>query len=101
MSAIANVVNHTGEVQLWINGKSVIEITGLIVREDKVSHIKGMQFETFFGGRHFYLCPVSCSWFLLFQVTDPTGHHRKTRRLGLRISQEQSSSETNERSAPC
>ena len=93
MRAIVNVVDHTGEVQLWINGKSVIEITGLILREDKASHIKGMHFETFFGGRHLLLCLITCSWFLLFQVTNPTGHHQKTRGLGLRMSREQSSSE--------
>lgn len=41
-----------GEVQLWVNGKSVIEITGLILREDEALHIKGMHFQTFFGGKH-------------------------------------------------
>ncbi|KAH7883456.1 polysaccharide lyase family 14 protein [Phlebopus sp. FC_14] len=39
-----------GEVQLWINGVSVIHAKGLVLREDEASHIKGMHFQTFFGG---------------------------------------------------
>ena len=39
-----------GEVQLWINGVSVIHATGLILREDMEAHIKGLHFQTFFGG---------------------------------------------------
>jgi hypothetical protein len=44
---------HAGEIQLWINGTSVINVSGLMLREDEASHIKGMHFQTFFGGRHF------------------------------------------------
>ena len=39
-----------GEIQLWINGVSVIHVKGLILREETASHIKGMHFQTFFGG---------------------------------------------------
>ncbi|KAI6117839.1 hypothetical protein EDD16DRAFT_1586271 [Pisolithus croceorrhizus] len=39
-----------GEVQVWINGECVIHAKGLILRVDKESHIKGIHFETFFGG---------------------------------------------------
>ncbi|KAG1819444.1 polysaccharide lyase family 14 protein [Suillus variegatus] len=39
-----------GELQLWINGECVIHAKGLIFREDEASHIKGMHFQTFFGG---------------------------------------------------
>jgi len=39
-----------GEIQLWINGTSVINISGLILREEEESHIKGVHFQTFFGG---------------------------------------------------
>ena len=39
-----------GEVQLWIDGVSVIHAVGLVLREDVESHIKGMHFQTFFGG---------------------------------------------------
>lgn len=39
-----------GELQLWINGECVIHAKGLTFREDEASHIKGMHFQTFFGG---------------------------------------------------
>ena len=39
-----------GEVQLWIDGVSVIHATGLILMEDMEAHIKGLHFQTFFGG---------------------------------------------------
>lgn len=39
-----------GELQLWINGECVIHAKGLIFRGDECSHIKGMHFQTFFGG---------------------------------------------------
>jgi hypothetical protein len=41
----------TGEVELFIEGKSVIDAKGLILRQSSDSIIKGMHFETFFGGR--------------------------------------------------
>ncbi|KAL4079094.1 polysaccharide lyase family 14 protein [Scleroderma citrinum] len=44
------VGDANGEIQLWINGMSVIHVKGLILREDKASCIKGMHFQTFFGG---------------------------------------------------
>jgi hypothetical protein len=97
-SAIINVFDRVGEVQLWVNGKSVIEITGLILREDEALHIKGMHFQTFFGGKHL-LRPSAisaCQLSLLCQATNPIGHRQKTRRLGLRTSREQSFSETSE-----
>lgn len=45
-----NVGEADGEVQLWIDGVSVIHATELILREDAESHVKGMHFQTFFGG---------------------------------------------------
>ena len=99
MSAITNVLDRVGEIQLWIDGKSVIEIPGLVLREDEASHIKGMHFQTFFGGRHLYSRPISCSdcqLLLLCQATNPIGHRLKTRRLGLQTSREQSFNETSE-----
>lgn len=38
------------EIQLWIDGKSVIIANGLSLRESSHSIIKGMHFQTFFGG---------------------------------------------------
>ena len=46
----ANTDSTIGELQLWINGISVIHVSGLIFREDQTSLIKGMHFQTFFGG---------------------------------------------------
>ena len=43
----------SGEVELWVNGSSVIKATGLILRDEEASHIKGMHFQTFFGGAYF------------------------------------------------
>ena len=55
-----------GEVQLWIDGVSVIHATGLILREDMEAHIKGLHFQTFFGGGSsiifFYILTVINAW---------------------------------------
>ncbi|KAJ3568735.1 hypothetical protein NP233_g5525 [Leucocoprinus birnbaumii] len=45
-----DVGSTNGEIELWIDGKSVIKGTGLLLRNSKTSIIKGMHFETFFGG---------------------------------------------------
>ncbi|KAG6333135.1 hypothetical protein ID866_5949 [Astraeus odoratus] len=45
-----SVGDANGEVQVWINGESIIHAHGLILRDEEVSHIKGMHFQTFFGG---------------------------------------------------
>lgn len=49
-----------GELQLWINGECVIHAKGLIFREDEASHIKGMHFQTFFGGAQ--ILPLLVVW---------------------------------------
>ena len=40
-----------GEVELWIDGESVIYGNGLLLRASDKSIIKWMHFETFFGGQ--------------------------------------------------
>ncbi|KIK80505.1 polysaccharide lyase family 14 protein [Paxillus rubicundulus Ve08.2h10] len=45
-----DVGKANGELQLWINGTCVIHAKGLTFREEEASHIKGMHFQTFFGG---------------------------------------------------
>ncbi|KAG2359435.1 polysaccharide lyase family 14 protein [Suillus spraguei] len=54
-----------GELQLWINGECVIHARGLIFREEEASHIKGMHFQTFFGGHESdWASPKDqCVWF--------------------------------------
>lgn len=45
-----DVGKTNGEIELWIDGESVIYGTGLLLRTSDKSIIKGMHFETFFGG---------------------------------------------------
>ncbi|KAH8100339.1 hypothetical protein BXZ70DRAFT_184907 [Cristinia sonorae] len=44
----AGVAN--GELELFVDGKSVVNVGGLIIRNDPAGRIRGMQFQTFFGG---------------------------------------------------
>jgi Polysaccharide lyase 14 len=39
-----------GEIEVWVDGKSVIKATGLILRKSQESAIQGVHFQTFFGG---------------------------------------------------
>ncbi|KAJ2927100.1 hypothetical protein H1R20_g9978, partial [Candolleomyces eurysporus] len=39
-----------GELQLWVNGRSVIDINGLVLRDSDAGKLRGIQFQTFFGG---------------------------------------------------
>jgi len=41
---------NNGELQLWVDGISVINVDQLVLRESEESRIKGMHFQTFFGG---------------------------------------------------
>lgn len=43
-------------MQLWVNGESVISVTGLSMRNVSDSLVQGMHFQTFFGGTHSYRC---------------------------------------------
>ena len=47
----------SGEVELWLDGKSVIRLDNISIRESKAGRIRGMHVETFFGG----LIPKSIS----------------------------------------
>jgi hypothetical protein len=63
-----------GELQLWINGKCVIHAKGLIFREDETSHIKGMHFQTFFGGARMLLLFVVWQMITSFSYYHRSGH---------------------------
>ncbi|TFK22687.1 hypothetical protein FA15DRAFT_595660 [Coprinopsis marcescibilis] len=39
-----------GQLQLFVNGKSVINLGGLILRDSAAGRIRGLQMQTFFGG---------------------------------------------------
>ncbi|THH19197.1 hypothetical protein EW146_g1929 [Bondarzewia mesenterica] len=41
---------ENGEVEVYIDGTSVIRAVGLLLRDDPASRIQGMHFQTFFGG---------------------------------------------------
>lgn len=68
---------HDGQMELWIDGKSVIRADGLVIRGDggqgdhKVkgdgARFKGMHFQTFFGGKCIRI-PFASIWPCLFIV---------------------------------
>lgn len=39
-----------GELELFVGGKSVISATGIILRDSDAGRMRGIQFQTFFGG---------------------------------------------------
>jgi hypothetical protein len=39
-----------GEIEVWIDGCSVISVDGLALRSSTSSVLRGMHFQTFFGG---------------------------------------------------
>jgi hypothetical protein len=39
-----------GEIQLFVNGRSVLEVKGLVLRDSGAGKIRGIQAQTFFGG---------------------------------------------------
>lgn len=73
-----------GEVQVWLDGISVINVTGLVLRSTKEAIFQGMHFETFFGGMWFhyhtsvtihhlqYSNPPSCRFYFRLGVPQRT-----------------------------
>ncbi|KAJ7643707.1 polysaccharide lyase family 14 protein [Roridomyces roridus] len=45
-----DVGSENGELELWVDGESVISVSGLTLRDSDKSRIKGAHFQTFFGG---------------------------------------------------
>jgi hypothetical protein len=41
-----------GEIEIWVDGSSVICVEGLLLCDSDQGMIKGMHFQTFFGGIH-------------------------------------------------
>ena len=50
-----------GELQLFVGGKSVVDVGGLVLRNSSEGRIRGMQFQTFFGGETSWFSSSS-SW---------------------------------------
>jgi hypothetical protein len=40
-----------GEIELFVNGKSVVNVDGLVLRDKSEGRFRGMQMQTFFGGK--------------------------------------------------
>lgn len=47
-----DVGKQNGEMELFANGKSVINVDGLVLRQNANGKIRGLQFQTFFGGAY-------------------------------------------------
>jgi hypothetical protein len=49
-----DVGKANGEFQLWADGESVINVSGIIIRDASAGRIRGIQMQTFFG------CVIVC-----------------------------------------
>ncbi|GLB35532.1 hypothetical protein LshimejAT787_0210970 [Lyophyllum shimeji] len=47
-----DVGQANGELELFVNGKSVVNVGGLVLRDSSAGRIRGIQMQTFFGGSH-------------------------------------------------
>ncbi|KZS98653.1 hypothetical protein SISNIDRAFT_404337 [Sistotremastrum niveocremeum HHB9708] len=45
-----DVGSENGEIEIWIDGVSVISVGGIVLRVDSQSCVHGIHFQTFFGG---------------------------------------------------
>ncbi len=50
-----DVGQENGELELFVGGKSVISASGLVLRNSEEGKIRGMMFQTFFGGMSLFL----------------------------------------------
>ncbi|KAI0792650.1 hypothetical protein C8Q75DRAFT_804386 [Abortiporus biennis] len=48
---------ENGELQMWVNGKSLINESGLVFRTSPNGRIRGIQIQSFFGGKSFHSAP--------------------------------------------
>lgn len=48
-----DVGQENGELELFSNGQSVINVGGLVLRDSDAGRIRGLQVQTFFGGKHY------------------------------------------------
>ena len=53
-----------GEIELFVNGQSVINVNGLIIRDSDAGRIRGIQMQSFFGG--------GCSLLLVYGIAQDT-----------------------------
>jgi polysaccharide lyase-like protein len=50
---------ENGELELFVNGQSRINVSGLVLRSSEAGRIRGMQAQTFFGGGFSFPCIAS------------------------------------------
>lgn len=54
-----DVGKENGELQLWVDGQSVVSVSGLVLRNSDKGRIRGIQAQTFFGGESCWFLRVS------------------------------------------
>ena len=50
---------QNGEIELWANGASVMQVSGLVMRDSDAGRFRGIQMQTFFGGAPFMQSLIS------------------------------------------
>lgn len=56
-----DVGKENGEIELFVNGVSVISVDGLVLRDSSAGRIRGIQMQTFFGGKPLFFSPILCA----------------------------------------
>lgn len=65
-----------GEIELYVEGKSTIKVTGIIIRDSGNGRIRGLQMQSFFGGSFI-------SWqIIVVSLTHSIGTNRQPTKLG-------------------
>jgi hypothetical protein len=59
----------TGEIEVWVDGTSVICVKGLLLCDSDEGRIKGMHFQTFFGGED---SMMTSSIFIIHRISGHT-----------------------------
>ena len=67
-----DVGKENGELELFVEGKSIFTVKGLVFRDSSAGKFQGIQMQTFFGGA-FYGLPVNCTlnlhdWFVFISA---------------------------------
>jgi hypothetical protein len=74
----ASQYKFIGKIELFIDGKSVISVDGLLLRDSRASYVQGIHFQTFFGGRPSGISVISLDYLALIAI-----FHRQLTGLGI------------------
>ena len=77
----------TGELELFVSGTSVISVRGLTLRSRPTSRVKGLHFQTFFGGESSQALDACFSLIRQFKALQMIGQLPEISGRGLRVSQ--------------